>query len=192
MNGESMNWQHGKRILQFAANWAARFMFIVCLTVLVSPAFSQPGGANPELQQKVAALKESVAANQQALRQYTWTESMQTLLKGDVKSTKVSQSQYGPDGTVQKTPLTRPPPPSDARGLRGRIIQKKTSEIEDYMTRVATLVKSYTPPSGSAIQNSFQSGKASIQPGGDGTLTLVFRDYALPGGHRNADVRQRC
>jgi hypothetical protein len=156
---------------------AASVMFTLGFAALVSPVVSQ----SPELQQKVAAVKESVAMNQQALRQYTWTENMQTLLKGDVKSTKVSQCQYGPDGTVQKTPVGPPPAPSDARGLRGRVIQKKTGEIQDYMERVASLIKRYTPPDPAEMQSSLQSGKASVQPSGDGLVTLVFGDYALPG-----------
>jgi hypothetical protein len=162
-------------------SFIARIILVAGLASLISPAVSHAQGMSPELQQKVAAVKQSVAMNQQALRQYTWTETQQTLLKGDVKSTKVSQCQYAPDGTIQKTPLTAPPAPSDARGIRGRIIAKKTSEIEDYMTRVASLIKRYTPPSGSAMESSLQSGKVSIQPAAGGLVTLVFGDYALPG-----------
>ena len=49
------------------------------------------------------------------------------------------------------------------------------------MERMGTLVKRYVPPDGSNIQESFQSGKASIQAAGGGIVTLVFRDYAKPG-----------
>jgi len=61
-------------------------------------------GGKSELQQKVAALKQSLAQNQQALHQYTWTEKMGTIFKGETKSTK-SQCKYDPDGIVQKTAL---------------------------------------------------------------------------------------
>ena len=124
---------------------ALMFVLPVGLMTLAAPAFSQ----NPDLQAKVAALKQSVAKNQMALHQYTWVETQQMLLKGDTKSTKMSQCSYGPDGTIQKNPIgPPPPPPQQQRGIKGRIIEKKTGEITDYMQLVASLIKSYTPPSG--------------------------------------------
>ncbi len=144
--------------------------------------FSQSGGRDSELQQKVAALKQSVTENQMALHQYSWTETQQMIFKGDIKSTKQSQCQYGPDGVVQKSPLGPPqPPPSNARGLRGKVAQNKKDEIQDYMERVASLVKRYTPPNGAAMQSSLESGNASLQPSGSGLVTITFHNYALPG-----------
>jgi hypothetical protein len=40
-----------------------------------------------ELQQKLAAVKESVARNQAALLQYAWTAHTEINLKGEVKKT---------------------------------------------------------------------------------------------------------
>jgi hypothetical protein len=106
--------------------------FIVALLVFAAQALSQQAGANPELQQKVAALKQAVARDQQALQQYTWTETTETLLKGETKSTKQSQCRYGPDGKVQKTALgPNAPAPEKKRGLKGRVIEKKTGEMKD-------------------------------------------------------------
>jgi hypothetical protein len=151
------------------------------LLALVAPVFSGQAGANPELQQKVAALKQSVAQNQQSLHQYTWTEKMETIFKGDTKSTKLSQCQYGTDGKVQKTEVGSTPPPEQKRGLKGKVIEKKKDEMKDYMERVASLIQRYVPPDGSQMQDSFQAGKAAIQPSGSGVVTLVFRDYAKAG-----------
>src|SRR5579864_1370971 len=150
-------------------------IFLLALTALplAFPAFSQDAGANSELQQKVAALKQSVAQNQQALRQYTWTEKMESIFKGETKSTKFSQCQYGPDGTVQKTALgPAQPPPQKQRGVKGKVIEKKKDEMKDYMERVASLIKRYVPPEGSQIQESFQTGKAALQPSEGGSATL--------------------
>ena len=61
------------------------------------------------------------------------------------------------------------------------IVGKKTGEMQDYMERVASLIKSYTPPDGSDMQSSLQSGKASIVPSGGGLVTITFHDYAKPG-----------
>ena len=60
---------------------AQNFLLAVTLSILVSPAHSQETGGKTELQQKVAAVKQSVAQNQQALRQYTWTEKMETIFR---------------------------------------------------------------------------------------------------------------
>jgi len=164
------------------SRYALGFLFAVVALTLVSPAFAQEAGANPELQQKVAALKQSVAQNQQALRQYTWTEKMETIFEGETKSTKFSQCQYGQDGTVQKTPLgAAQPPPQKQRGVKGKVIEKKKDEMKDYMERVASPIKRYVPPEGSQMQESFQSGKAALQPSEGGIATLVFRDYAKGG-----------
>jgi len=161
-------------------NYAVKLIFTLSLAGFIIPAFSQ--SANPALQQKVAALKQSIAMNQQALHQYTWTETKQMILKGDVKSTQMFQCQYGPDGKVQKSPMGPPqPPPSDKRGVRGRVVEKKKGEIQDYMEQVGALIKYYVPPSGSHIEASFHSGNASIQPSGNGVVTLAFKNYAVPG-----------
>jgi hypothetical protein len=162
-------------------NYALGFFFTLVLLGCASPVYSQQAGANPDLQKKVAALKQSLAQNRQALHQYAWTEKMESIFKGETKSTKVSQCQYGPDGKVQKTEVGSTPPPKQQRGVKGKVIEKKKDEMKDYMDRVASLIKRYVPPTRSQIQESVQSGKAAIQPGEGGIVTFVFGDYAKPG-----------
>ena len=167
--------------------YAVMSILTMSFVALTPRAFSQ--APNPELQQKVAALKQALDQNKQALSQYTWGETRQMILKGDVKSTQLFQCQYGPDGKVQKSPIGAPqPPPSHKRGLKSRVVEKKTGEMKDYMEQVASLIKFYVPPSRAQIQNSFQSGKASIQPQGNGLVTLVFRDYAVPGDSMSVTI----
>ena len=67
------------------------------------------------LQQKVAAIKESIAQNQASLRQYTWTAHTEISVKGEVKNEKDESCKYGPDGKVVKT-LTSAPPPEKQMG----------------------------------------------------------------------------
>ena len=157
-------------------------LFWAAVLLTMSPsAFSQSAGTNPELQQRLAALKQSVAQNQQALHRYTWTETQETIFKGETKSTKQSQCQYGPDGKVQKTVLSSSPAPQQERGLRGRVVEKKKGEMQDYMERVASLIQSYVPPDASSMQNSFQAGKSALQPAPGGIVIITFNDYAKPG-----------
>lgn len=167
-------------------NYAVLSILSVSLVALAPGANAQ--SPSPELQQKVAALKQALGQNKQALSHYTWVETQQMILKGDVKSTKQSQCQYGPDGKVQKSPIGPPqPPPEHKRGMKGKVIEKKTGEMKDYMEQVALLIKLYVPPTRTQIQNSFQSGKASIQPQG-GLVTLVFHDYAVPGDSMSVTI----
>jgi hypothetical protein len=139
-------------------------------------------GQAPDLQQKLAAVKQSIAVNQQKLHQYQWTETTQLTLNGDARPPSQSLCQYGPDGTVQKTPLTPPPPPPSGGRLKQKIIANKTAEMKDYMGQVKTLLASYVPPDPQKMDQAFQAGKASLNPSPDtGTTSLVFKDYSLPG-----------
>jgi hypothetical protein len=98
---------------------------------------------NPELQQKVAELKEASAANKAALAHYTWQEQQTTSIKGDVKKQQVYQVTVGPDGQQQKTQIggsQAPPPPSGGR-LKQHVIEKKTAEFQDYGQQIAELAK---------------------------------------------------
>ena len=69
------------------------------------PAIAQ--GVQAQLADKLAALKQSLAQNQQNLHHYQWTETTQITLKGEPKPPKQSLCQYGPDGQVQKTPIAQ-------------------------------------------------------------------------------------
>src|SRR5580704_18692765 len=96
---------------------------VAVTSVLAVGAYAQAGG-NPELTQKLAALKEASAANKQRLQQYTWTEIQQLTLKGDPKPAKTFQCQYGPDGRVQKTPIgAQEASPSSGSSRGGRLKQ---------------------------------------------------------------------
>jgi len=102
---------------------------VVAAVALVAVA-GRPADAQ-DLKEKLAAVKQAAAANQQALRSYTWLEKTELSLKGEVKATKVDSCRYGPDGKVQKTPVVQPPPPEKKRGLKGKIVAKKTGEMKE-------------------------------------------------------------
>jgi hypothetical protein len=153
------------------------------LMIIAVAAFaaSAPAPAqNSDLQQRLAAVKQSVAANQRQLRQYQWLETTQLTLKGDPKPPKQSLCQYGPDGTVQKTPMGPPPEPPSGRRMKQRLIEKKTEEMQQYMGQVKTLLSMYVPPDPQKMAQAYQAGKVSLNPAG-GAINLVFRDYAQPG-----------
>jgi hypothetical protein len=131
-----------------------------------------------DLQQKLAAAKESAVRNQRALRSYSWLEKVELRLKGEVKSTKVDSCRYGPDGKVQKTPVVEPPPPQKTRGLRGKIAAKKTGEMKEELEAAVALVQQYLPPSPDLMQVVMNAGTASIAQAGPGRAALKFPGYA--------------
>jgi hypothetical protein len=146
-------------------------------------AFASAVAQNPELQQKLAAVKQASAANKQALSHYTWQEQQTISLKGEVKKTVSYQVSVGPDGQQQKIELgsTAAPPPSGGR-FKQRIVARKTDEFQQYGQQVAALAKQYTQPDPQLLQQAYQQGNVSIQLGGaPGTITLVIKNYLKPG-----------
>jgi len=143
----------------------------------------------PAAADRAAAIKEALAKNQTALRQYSWIETTQISLKGEVKKTEQKQCSYGADGKVQKTPLpgaapAAPPKESGGGRRRGRIkeaiVEKKVDEMKDYMEKVAALVHEYVPPDAAKIQAAQAAGRAAVQPSGS-TVALNVKDYNKPG-----------
>jgi len=140
-----------------------------------------PPASAQDLQQKLAAAKESAARNQQALRSYSWLEKTEILLKGELKSTKVDMCSYGADGKVQKTPVVEPPPPEKKRGLRGKVVAKKTGEMKEEMESAVALVQQYVPPAPDMLQVVMNAGTASLSQAGPGFAALKFPGYAKKG-----------
>jgi len=161
-----------------------RLLFLTAAIVAaVVPATTQmDGGSGGDLQQKVAAIKQSVAENQQKLHQYQWTETTQLTLKGEPKPPKTALCQYGPDGKVQKAVEGAPPTAPSGGRMKQKIIEKKKEEMQDYMGKVKTLLAQYTPPDPQKMELAFKAGNASIGPNPAAqTVGLVFKNYALTG-----------
>jgi hypothetical protein len=137
-----------------------------------------PSVAAQDLPQKLAAAKQAAAANQASLRSYSWLEKTELSLKGEVKSTKVDMVRYGPDGKLVKTPVVQPPPPEKQRGLKGRIVEKKTDEMKDELEAAVALVHQYLPPSPDMMQVVMNAGTASVAQAGPGRAALKFPGYA--------------
>jgi hypothetical protein len=148
---------------------------VALVAIAARPATAQ------DLQQRLAAVKQSIAANQQALRSYTWLEKTELSLKGEVKATKVDSCRYGPDGKVQKTPVVQPPPAEKKRGLRGKVIANKTEEMKEELQATVALIQQYVPPDPGQIQVVMNAGTASIGQAGPQLLAFNFPGYAKQG-----------
>jgi hypothetical protein len=141
---------------------------------------------------RAAALKESLAQNQAALRKYSWIETTQISLKGEVKKQEQKQCSYGADGKVTKTPMpgaspaaAQPQQKASEGGKRGgrlkqQIVENKVEDMKEYFERVSALVQEYVPPDSQKIQAAQAAGNVSTKPAGNG-VTLNVKDYLKPG-----------
>ena len=157
------------------------------VAILVASAVTLASTQAPDAADKaarVAALKQSIADNQAALKQYTWVETTVISLKGEVKKQEQKQCSYGADGKVQKTPMPGAAPAQKPQqqggGRRGgrmkeKIVENKVEEMKDYMEKVAALVKEYVPPDPQRIQAAQAAGNVDVQP-----PTLTFKSYYKP------------
>jgi hypothetical protein len=137
---------------------------------------------SPELQEKLAQIKQSSAANKQALAHYTWLEQQTISLKGEVKKTQQFQVRIGPDGQQQKTELNpQPPAQPSGRRLKQHIVEKKTDEFQAYGQQIAALGRQYSQLDPQALQQAYQQGNISMQPNGAaGTFSLIIKSYLKP------------
>ena len=154
---------------------------VALLAVITVPAIAQ--GVQAKLADKLAALKQSLAQNEQNLHHYQWTETTQITLKGEAKPPKQNLCQYGPDGQVEKTPIAQEGmQPSQGGRFKQRMVKKKTEEMQDYMGDVKQLLSVYVPPDPVKLQQAYQAGNASIAKGPTpGTVNLTFHNYDKTG-----------
>jgi hypothetical protein len=177
-----MNWRPASTCKNHSStrivNAMSKCLMLAGAVVLVAtiPALPQ----NPELQQKLTAVKAVAAENKQQLRQYQWTETIQLTLKGDAKPPTENLCRYGPDGQVQKTLIGAPPPEPSGGRMKQKIIAKKKAEIKAYMDQVKGLLSIYVPPDPQRMEEAYQAGKFSLNPV-PGAMKFVFNDYAQPG-----------
>jgi hypothetical protein len=146
-------------------------------------AFPLAQAQNPAIAEKVAAVKQSAAANKQALAHYSWQEQETISIKGEVKDTKLYQVQIGPDGQPQKTEISNDPASQGGRQgrLKKRVVQHVTDEYQQYGQQISALAKQYAPPDPDKLQEAYKQGNVSVQPGGDGgTVSLVIKNYVKP------------
>ena len=143
------------------------------------------GGAalaqQPTAEERVAALKASLASSKTVLRQFEWIETTTVLLKGEQKARMQERCYYGADGKLQKVPVVAPAPAEKKRGLRGKIAENKKEELSDYMKEAVALVKSYLPPDPAKIDAVKSAGRLSVSPQPGNKVRLTLASYLKPG-----------
>ncbi len=163
-----------------------RFRTLIFLTSILlfvtTPALAQEAAAPAQSPDHVTAIKQSLQTSMAALHGYKWVETTVVSIKGEEKSQTQKSCVYGADGTVQKTPMGEPAETKKKRGLRGRVVEKKTEEITGAMHEAIGLVKQYVPPDPAKIQAAKEAGNLSVVPPDDhGNVQVVIKDYLKTG-----------
>ena len=164
------------RIKTTNAALTVAFAAVVVMNVAKAPA------QDPQMVDKLMAIKSAQDANKQKLAQYTWQETETIAVKGDVKDTKVYQVQMGPNGQPQKTEISNQQ--AQPSGRQGRLKQHAEAhakeEYQEYGQSISTLAKQYTTPDPDRLMQAKQQGNISLQPG-NGSVSLVIRNYVKQG-----------
>jgi hypothetical protein len=169
-----------------------RFATIVALLAVVSFSSAEQlllaVQSSASVEDRVAALKQSLAESHKRIQQYEWVETTAISLKGEEKARKQQRLYYGADGKLVKIPIGEASQKEAQQGggrrggrLKQRIVENKKDEMQEYMERASNLVHQYVPPNPVQIQGAQDKGKMAIRPGVQGRVTLEFSDYLLAG-----------
>jgi len=135
---------------------------------------------NPQMEEKLMAIKNKMTANKQHLAQYMWTETETISIKGEVKDVKTYQVRMM-NGQQQKTLVNNQAAQSGGREgrIKERIVDKKKAEYQEYGQAIGALAKQYTTPNPDRLMQAKQQGNLSIVPG-SGTVSLVIKSFVKP------------
>jgi hypothetical protein len=158
---------------------------LALLGLLAAAGFIRPANAqSPELQQRVAEIKEASAKNKQALASYSWVETVTISLKGEQKKQEHFQARLGPDGKTQKTSLDAPPDDSAPSGgrLKKHVVAKKKEEYKEYADAMKDLAQQYVPPDKDMLEQAYAKGNITLGPtgGAPNEVQLVIHNYLKP------------
>jgi len=160
-------------------------------SALLLAALATAGHAQGTMEDRVAVLKRTLAENAAAQRGYTWIETTEIALNGDVKETNSMSCRYVAGAEKpQCTQIGPPPQPKKVRGpLRKKIAKSKIADLKAYMDSVQTLVAKYVPPEQGRIQQAQQRGDVAVAPNpSNGTFRVTISNYVQKGDAMNVVV----
>jgi hypothetical protein len=138
-----------------------------------------------DIQERVNEIKESAARSKQTLAQYRWRQQETVTVKGKVSKQDLFQVEPGPEGKLLRIPIAQQegsPKSAKQPGLKHKIFEKKTEDLEDFTQQVKELAQSYVALDSTRLQQAYQHGDVSLGKGGaPGEVQLVVRDYVKPG-----------
>jgi hypothetical protein len=161
-------------------SWKYLSLFSLAAAVAIGAAAQN---RNSLVQQRLAEMRQAVAANKRQLGRYTWQEKQIVSVNGQVKKESLYQVRLGPNGEQQKTLIMSTPEAAKPGGgpLKRHIVEKKTEEFQQYAQQVGALAHSYSQPDAERLQQAFESGNVTLGPAGPGQFELIVTNYLKPG-----------
>jgi hypothetical protein len=180
--------------IQAVMTGVALFTSVACVAMAqeAAPPPTIPPAEAPAAQpgDRVAQIKESLAASKAALKSYEWVETTAVSLGGEEKARHENRCYYGAEGTLQKVPLA-----ADAkdekkkRGLRGKAVESKKEELAASMKEAIALLRQYAPLDPAKIQAAKDAGNLSVStPAPDGGIKVTIKNYLKAGDEVTIDV----
>ncbi len=135
---------------------------------------------DPKLMREVMAVRQAVAQSNAALRQYSWTEHTQVLVGGDVKSSSQVVCRYDAAGDLTKVPIGEAKEQKPASAISKRSINRKKADMQDYIERALSAIRSYVPPKAEEMPTLLQNRNVSLGQAVGGTSEIRFKGYYRP------------
>jgi hypothetical protein len=151
-------------------------------TTQPAPAVAEtPAVATPE--NRIDAVKQSLATSEGALKQYEWSQKIALSMKGEEKARKDYKCSYGADGKVKKAPATAAAEePKKKKGIRGKIAGNKMEDMEAALKTSMALIDQYSPLEAARLQTAKSTGNVSVSvPGADNRVRITIKNYLKPG-----------
>ena len=133
---------------------------------------------DPNLLREAAAVRAEVARSRAVLRQYTWTEETEVLVKQKVKSKTSVNCRYDAGGElIVRTPVGTAEEKKRASAVSNRPMVRKKADMQDYIERAVTRIHYYVPPKPEQLDYLLKNGKAALGRSAEGHSEIRFRDY---------------
>ena len=119
------------------------------------------------------------AANAALMKQYTWNERIDFLVKGQQKDLRIDLVNFGPDGKIQRTTLNDQSAPLPGGFFRKKIAEDEKKDVEKFLKGLGQLLHAYTLPTPGAVMNFLDS--TTPVPSGPGQLMVSGQNVVQPG-----------
>jgi hypothetical protein len=146
-----------------------------------------PGAASaqtpdPNLIREAEAIRTHIARSRSALRDYTWVERTEVMVKGKLQASTEFLCRHDGSGELTKSPTnSENKTQENAIATSNRPRVRKKADMQDYIGRAVTMTNRYLPPDPDQITYLLEHGKASLSPAASGKAEIRFRDYFQDG-----------
>jgi hypothetical protein len=131
---------------------------------------------------RVAMVKESLAASKTALRSYQWVQTVGLSVGGEEKVKQQYTCYYGAEGSLQKVPVAADAKEEKKRGLRGKVVESKKAEMQASLKSAMALLDQYTPIEPARIEAAKTAGNVSVSvPDKAGHVRVTIKSYLKAG-----------